>query len=364
MRALTPADALRLRARLRPREVVLVDAEGSLTAADLLDLARERAERRPPSGGGLVRLEPGPLREILAAIAAPGARGLVLRTSGTTGAPRGQRRGPLRPGQLLLGLDLARRIGLRPGLTLASAAPGEHGHGLSAAAGALALGMRLVDLSRLDPALAHRLLARTCPDVVTGVPAHLLDLARSGPLPVPRAVSGSDVLTDAMRRELLEAGAGRVHDVYGTTETGALCVDGLPLRGVRLRAQDGLLRARTPFTGGRELVTDRGSIGPDGRVRVIGRADGRIASGGLLHDPAAVEALIAQLPGIVSVRLEAVPDDRMGTRTRAHVRRDGGPLDQAAAAEVRQQVREHVRAHLGPAAVPREVVLDPPAGPC
>ncbi|EWS80622.1 acyl-CoA synthetase [Brachybacterium phenoliresistens] len=373
MTALTLATVLRLRARLSPGSPVLVDVHGQLTAADLLDLARRTRPARHHRGvhaqdAGTpapadVHLRPGPLREILAAVAAPGVRRIAVRSSGTTAAPRALARGPLSLTQLVLGLDLAHRLGMRPGRTIACAAPGEHGHGLSAAAGALALGMVLVDVSRLDMPAAHALLRSTAPDLITGVPVHLLDLARTGPLPIPRALSGSDVLTASMRQELLAAGIGRVHDVYGTTETGSLCVDGVPLRGVRIRERDGLLAVRSPFTQGRTVITDRGRIGSDGTVAVTGRADGRVSSGGLLHDPGAVRAFVAGLPGIAAVRLEVVPDARFGARTRgriridpAHPAADGGD---AAAAEVIRRVREEVRARFGAAAVPREILLEP-----
>lgn len=373
MTALTLSSALRLRARLPSRSPVLIDAHGQLTAADLLDLARDgdRAEPDPEldaqdagmQEAGHVRLRPGPLREILAAAAAPGVRRIAVRSSGTTGSPRSLARGPLSVPQLALGLELAHRLGMRPGRTIACAAPGEHGHGLSAAAGALALGMVLVDVSRLTMPAAHALLRSTPPDLITGVPVHLLDLARSGPLPIPRAISGSDVLTTSMRKELLAAGIGRVHDVYGTTETGSLCVDGVPLPGVRIREHDGLLAVRSPFTEGRTIITDRGRIGPDGPVEVTGRADGRVSSGGLLHDPGAVRDHIAGLPGIAAVRIEVVPDPRFGARTRGRIRIDPahpGADGGGDATELIGRVRKEVRERFGAAAVPREIVLDPP----
>lgn len=358
MRTLQAGTALALRARLRPQQVVLIDALGELSAHDLHSMAtlmRRRGRRTPH----LSALAPNaPLREVLAtALAAHGA--LELRSSGSTGAPHLQRRGPLSPAQLRTLTDLARRIGLRPGRRIASAAPGVHGHGLLVALGALALGAPLVDLTHLRPADRIALLHRSSPDLLTGVPVHLADVleaeARHGrgrPLRIPRVVSGSDVLPAGLRADLARHFRARVHDVYGTTETGSLTVDGRPLAGVRIRERDGLLLVRSPFTGGRTLITDRGTVDARGRVEVTGRADGAVASGGMLHDPAAVARLLAARPGVVAVQLRLVEDQRFGTRTLAEV-----TVADAATAPGPEELRALVRDRLGAAAVPREVVL-------
>src|SRR5690625_7657488 len=51
-----------------------------------------------------------------------------------------------------------------------------------------------------------------------------------------------------------------------------------------------------------------------GRVTVTGRVDGMVSSGGMLHAPRSVARLIATAPGVESVRLRVVPDQRMGDR--------------------------------------------------
>lgn len=368
MRLLQAGTALGLRSRLRPRQVVLVDERGELTAEDLHRMVAllARPGTSPPS---LADLSPeAPLRRVLAVALA--ARGnLELRSSGTTGEPRLQRRGPLSPSQLRTLLDLARRTGLRPGTRVASAAPGVHGHGLMVALGALALGAPLVDLSHLRAGPRVCLLEATSPAVLTGVPVHLLDVltahrehSAGRPLRIARVVSGSDVLSSSLRADLARHFRARVHDVYGTTETGTISVDGRPLRGVRIREQDGLLHVRTPFTAGHELVTDRGRIGPGGRIVVLGRADGAVSSGGMLHHPQAVARLIATHPQVASVRMRLVEDERFGTRTIAEVtlrpssRGSADHGQRPSSAELRALVRDA----LGAAAVPREVVLVEP----
>ncbi|MGP9537474.1 AMP-binding protein [Brachybacterium sp. AOP43-C2-M15] len=373
MRLLQASTALRARVALHPRALALVDRRGELTAGELLDLVQlhRRRRRGTAAPAGLGALPPSaPLRQVLVtALAGDGS--LELRSSGSTGTPRPQRRGPLSPAQLVTLTDLARRIGLRPGRCIASAAPGVHGHGLLVALGALALGAPVVDLSHLPAAERAALLHRTAPDVLTGVPVHLADLlhadrelGRGRPLLVPRVVSGSDVLSPALRADLARHFRARVHDVYGTTETGSLAVDGRPLRGVRLREADGVLHARTPFTAGRELATDRGRITQHGLVEVLGRADGMLSSGGMLHDPSAVVHVLRSQAAVASARLRIVPDERFGARTIAEVHLEAVDTDRngtgsgagsggvpPSAAELRALVHDR----LGAASVPREV---------
>lgn len=370
MRILQASTALRMRVALRPHTPALVDRHGTLGAGELLDLVhlhRRRHRGTPPAG---LRDLPAtaPLRQVLVTVLA-GNGVLDLRSSGSTGLPHVRRRGPLSTQQLASLTDLARRIGLRPGRRIACLAPGVHGHGLMIALGALALGAPLVDLSHLPGPERVALLHHSSPDLLTGVPVHLVDLlladtelAGGRTLQIPRVVSGSDLLAPELRADLARHYRARVHDVYGTTETGPLTLDGRPLRGVRLRAADGLLHARTPFTGRRELVTDRGEIAADGTVRVLGRADGTIASSGMLHDPGEVVRVLCSHPAVAGARLRAVPDERFGVRTLAEVvlrmRADGGP------APTGEELRALVRDRLGAVSVPREVLLSGPgAGP-
>lgn len=371
MKVLQASTALRARVALRPRTVVLLDRHGPLTAGELLDLVRlhRRRRRGARAPGGLGTLPAtASLRQVLVTVLA-GDGTLELRSSGSTGGPRTQHRGPLSPAQLVTLADLARRIGLRPGRRVASAAPGVHGHGLLVALGSLALGAPLLDLSHLPAAQRVALLHRGSPDLLTGVPVHLADLLKADrtlgqgrPLSVARVVSGSDMLSAELRADLTRHFRARVHDVYGTTEAGSLTVDGRPLHGVRLREEDEVLHVRTPFTGGRELSTDRGRITRRGRVELLGRTDGMLSSGGMLHDPGAVVRLLRSLETVAGVRLQVVPDERFGVRTIAEVQLEEGVearADDVAPGGSRPPSAEELRAlvhdRLGAASVPREV---------
>ncbi|MDV3297036.1 MAG: hypothetical protein LOY01_14680 [Brachybacterium paraconglomeratum] len=94
--ALDVGAALRARVGARPRAVVLVDRHGTLTGGELLDLVRlHRSGTATADRAGLAALPAeASLRQVLAAVLA-GPEMLELRSSGSTGAPRPQRRGPL-----------------------------------------------------------------------------------------------------------------------------------------------------------------------------------------------------------------------------------------------------------------------------
>lgn len=357
MRVLQAGTALRMRVTLRPASVVLTDVHGDLSARDLFDqvqLFRRRGTRAPH----LADLPAdAPLRTVLVTALADGGR-ISLRSSGATGTPHHLERGPLTPAQLRTLADLARRIGLRSGAKVAIAAPGVHGHGLLLALGALGLGAPLVDLSHLLVGERVTLLRRTSPRILSGVPVHLSDLLQADrelsgnrTLAIPRIVSGSDVLPPELRADLARHWRARVHDVYGTVETGSISVDGRPLRGVSVTERDGLLMVRSPFTGGRALATDRGRIEADGTIVIEGRADGRITDGGMVHDPRAVVRLLRLQPGIDEVSLRMVPDPKLGRRTVAEVAvREGVVVTP-------DGLRALVLDRLGAGSVPREVIL-------
>lgn len=352
--------ALRLRAATRPRSVVLIDVHGELTAGDLqghLQLLERRGAERPRLG----ELPPwAPLRQVLVTALA-GHGHLDLRSSGTTGAPRVLERGPLTAPQLRTLTDLARRIGVRKGARVATAIPGVHAHGLLLALAALSAGSPLVDVSHLRVVDRVALLHRTSPRMLVGTPVHLADILAADrelsghvPLRIDRIVSTTDVLPDELRADLARHWHARVHDVYGSVETGTLTVDGRPLHGVEIRVRDGVLRTRTSFTRRRWLVTDHGEIDEQGAVHVTARADAPDASPGMLRDPRGVVRLLQSQDGIRSVHLRFVPDEELGRRTVAHV-----VLEEKDHEEGRvitpHGVRALVRDRLGASSVPREV---------
>lgn len=143
---------------------------------------------------------------------------------------------------------------------------------------------------------------------------------------------------------------------YGMAETCGGCVyDGVPLDGVSVRlAEDdggrielsgpmlalGYLDAagnlqeqrdgsggsgsgtgfRTDPDGSRWLTTsDLGLLEPAGKLRVLGRADDVIITGGVKVHPGVIEAALSSIPGVVEAVVFSVPDDEWGERVVATV---------------------------------------------
>lgn len=158
---------------------------------------------------------------------------------------------------------------------------------------------------------------------------------------------------------------------YGMSETAGGCVyDGVPLDGVRVRVDaDGRIAlggatiakgyrnpaARNPFHDPGWFVTDDvGALDSSGALRVLGRTDDAISTGGLTVFPQLVETALASHPRVADCAVFGVPDERLGQRVvAAIVGVDGYPPPTLA------ELRTHVKTMLDPTAAPREVhVID------
>jgi O-succinylbenzoic acid--CoA ligase len=123
---------------------------------------------------------------------------------------------------------------------------------------------------------------------------------------------------------------------YGMSETCGGCVyDGVPLKGVELKIDDGqvLLRGPMLFEGydgdakrtrravrdGWFHTDDLGSIDDNGRLHIEGRADDVIISGGVKVPARAVATALSAEQAVVGVEVVGVPDDEWGERVVAVV---------------------------------------------
>ncbi|WP_292836382.1 AMP-binding protein [Microbacterium sp.] len=168
------------------------------------------------------------------------------------------------------------------------------------------------------------------------------------------------------------AAAGiRLVRTYGSSETAGGCVyDGVPLDGVGVRIADGEVQvsgptladgylgdpARTQASFVRDAdgvrwyrTGDAGSF--DGVLRVTGRIDNVLVSGGINVSLDRVEAVVRALPGLHAAVVVAVPDERWGEAGVVIVDAGTRP-DESALADLRSAVE----ASLGAAARPREVI--------
>lgn len=202
------------------------------------------------------------------------------------------------------------------------------------------------------------------------------DVAVRAALQAYRAVLvGGQALPEPLRERAADLGV-RLVRTYGSTETSGGCVyDGVPLDTVSARAVDGELRIAGPQLAdgylGDEALSDRvfvrdehgirwyrtGDLGlvDEGVVRVHGRADNVIVSGGINVSLDRVERLVRQIPGLHQAVVVGVPDERWGEASVIVAPR--GEVLRRTEADQLEQAREAVAAGIGKAARPSRLVL-------
>lgn len=126
-----------------------------------------------------------------------------------------------------------------------------------------------------------------------------------------------------------------VVQTYGMSETCGGCVyDGVPLDGVEVRIDDGQVVLRGPvlfdgyegepertaeaLRGGWFHTDDLGAV-VDGRLRITGRADDVVITGGVKVPAGAVAGRLAGHPGIADAAVVGTPDPEWGERLVAFV---------------------------------------------
>ncbi|CPR82520.1 Possible O-succinylbenzoic acid--CoA ligase MenE [Mycobacteroides abscessus subsp. abscessus] len=179
-------------------------------------------------------------------------------------------------------------------------------------------------------------------------------LLGGGPLPATVAIRAAQARVPVVR-------------TYGMSETCGGCVyDGVALDGVEVRiGPEGRisLGGATVAAGYRNIpehkafaehgwfhTDDFGEL-DEGRLRVLGRLDEAISTGGLTVVPQVVEAALGAHPLVAECAVFGVPDDRLGQRIAAAV------VPSAAGAPTLEDLREHVTAALDGTAAPRELHL-------
>ena len=243
---------------------------------------------------------------------------------------------------------------------------------------------------RFAPRVLHEDITTCGVTTVPGVPYFFDHLRRAG-----------DAATLGGVRLLITAGApipvetvsyfkqaiGRkIHSFYGSTETGGISYDdcddvgahmtvGRPMPGteVELRPWDGVQQgegrvfvrgkavaagyatptdpeaATSMFVDGGFLTGDIGTFDGSGRVVLRRRVSRFINVAGRKVDPAEVEAVVREMPGVVETTVIGMPCDTRGEQVVVCIRRDGLLSD--------ADVRAYCAARLAVFKVPRQVVF-------
>ncbi|MEU4314648.1 o-succinylbenzoate--CoA ligase [Nocardia sp. NPDC024068] len=154
---------------------------------------------------------------------------------------------------------------------------------------------------------------------------------------------------------------------YGMSETCGGCVyDGVPLTGAKIRIDNGriVIGGSMIAAGYRNMPehpafaepgwfrTDDAGEFHDGVLRVRGRLDEAISTGGLLVIPQVVEAVLATHPAVAECVVLGLPDERLGQRVAVAVVPAPG-----ATPPTLDALRDHVLAELDAVAAPRDLTL-------
>jgi len=308
-------------------------------------------------------VEPAGESALADGVVVPGDVALVVGTSGTSGAPKGAvlthraLRAAAAASQARLGRSSSDRW--------LCCLPLSHIGGLMTVVRSLLAGTFPVIHEEFD---VEAIRAEASTTLISLVPTALLKLLKAGvDLSHYSAVLlGGAPATDKLLEDARRLGAPVV-TTYGMTETAGGCVyDGAPLDGVEtaLESNEQIIirgpvlmagyRLQPELTekalaGGWFRTADRGEIGPDGRLRIFGRMDDVIITGGLKVSPDKVEAVLLSHPLIADAAVGGVPDDKWGqivgalVVAKAHRRINAG------------QVKDFCRDHLARHQIPRQL---------
>ncbi|MFC4061802.1 AMP-binding protein [Planomonospora corallina] len=282
---------------------------------------------------------------------------VVIATSGTTGVPKGVQ---LSAAALRASAAASlSRLGARPGERWLCCLPPSHVSGLQVLVRSLLGGTEPVVHPGFDP----RAVLGSGAEHVSLVPTQLRRLLDvSADLSVFRTILLGGAAAPAGLLAGARAAGARVVTTYGMSETCGGCVyDGRPLDNVDLLiGGDGRIRLAGPvlFSGYRLrpdltaaardgdwfVTSDLGTL-DGGRLRVLGRADDVINTGGEKVVAAAVSAVVAEHPAVADAAVVGRPDPEWGERVVAVVVSPAPP----SLGELRAFVKERLPAYAAPA---------------
>ncbi|HST82475.1 MAG TPA: AMP-binding protein [Kineosporiaceae bacterium] len=330
----------------------------------------------------------------IADVPAPQRRGhFVVLTSGTTGPPKGARRGP--PKGLGPLVSMLSRIRFQANEVMLIAPPLFHTWGLGMLQLAPALSSTIVLHRRSDSEILLAALAEHgCTSLIT-VPVMAQRLLELPPAALTAAdlsslrvvaCSGAALSADLSTR-FQDAFGDVLYNVYGATEVSWATIAapedlrlrpgsaGRPPHGTTIALLDDagapvpigeiggihvgndlLFEGYTDGTDrcrrdGMLATGDRGRIDGDGLLTVLGREDDLVNSGGEKVYPSVLEELLTAHPQVREVAVIGVPDPQLGQRLAAYlVLSEGSQL-------TAQDVRALARSRLAAFCVPRDVIF-------
>ena len=273
---------------------------------------------------------------------------LVIATSGSTGTPKGvvhtleSIRALLNMSQLRLQTDSSTHWLL--------CLPVSHVAGFSILARSILLGNPISILAKFDE-------------------AEVMNASRAGATHVSLVPTTLKRIDPSVFDTILLGGAAappnlpkNVVTTYGMTETfGGIAYNGLPLDGVEVRIVNESIELKSPslfrtYRGNdaERRTSDWYETGDKGAfannlIRVFGRKDDMIITGGENVWPNAVEKVISAFPGVEQVVVSGIEDEQWGQRVVAWI------VSPREAAPTLEHIRQHVKTQLPSFCAPTEL---------
>jgi O-succinylbenzoic acid--CoA ligase len=273
---------------------------------------------------------------------------LVIATSGTTGTPKGvvHTHDSIRA---LLNMSQS-RLQTNSSTHWLLCLPVSHVAGFSIVARSIILGNPISILSKFDEievknaALAGATHVSFVPTTLQRIDPTMFNTILLGGAAAPQNLPNNVVTT------------------YGMTETfGGIAYNGQPLDGVEVRINNECIELKSPSlfrsyrglntndsTGGWYKTGDSGSFDHD-RIRVLGRRDDMIITGGENVWPNAIEKVISTFPGVEQVVVSGIEDEQWGQRVVAWI------VSSSDVAPTLEHIRQYVKTQLPSFCAPAEI---------
>jgi acyl-coenzyme A synthetase/AMP-(fatty) acid ligase len=321
----------------------------------------------------LPRIDEASAHPLFAALRDRHAAGLVLFSSGTSGAPKAM----VQDLSALLATYAERRPNGLPVLAILGF---DHIGGLNTLFGCLAAGAPLVVPAANSPAVVAAAIARHRVAVLPASPTFLNLLLVSGEakahdLSSLRVITyGTEPMPESLLARLKAAfPRARFIQTFGTSETGITRTESPEPGSTFLRFEDPnlewkviddelWLRSRTQIAGylnaSNERFTadgwfrtgDKVEQGPNGTLRILGRMGEMINVGGEKLMPAEVESVVLGIPGVADCRVRGEPHPLTGQTVVVDIVADGADHE-ALRAAIRTACRERLARHKIPTRV-------------
>jgi acyl-CoA synthetase (AMP-forming)/AMP-acid ligase II len=292
---------------LQAQGLAAVPLDGGLPLAGCLELGRRLRVAAVFAGGTWHALDR----------AAPVTRAACIKiTSGTGAAPKAI---ACRAEHLIAdGVNIAATMGIRASDRNLAAIPLGHSYGLGNLVMPLILqGTALVSATEYLPRQLVEWITRHRVTIFPGVPALFRVLAGlpAGPggARLRTVISAGAVLAPETARAFHKRFGVKIHNFYGSSETGGISYDrtgassltgrsvGKPLRGVRVDVRAGRITVRSAavaMPGGAWRLPDRGEWNDQGELVLLGRAGPGANIGGKKVHPLEIEQALRGIAGV------------------------------------------------------------------